>query len=67
MYYITIVHQIGHLPRADSDVISVGQTNICVRISIIPMLSISLMDENSGACKLWYIVMQVIKFVKEIL
>ena len=57
------MHQVGHLPRADSDVISAGQTDICVRISIIPVLSISFMDENSGACKLWYIVMQVIKIV----
>jgi len=38
--YNVIVHQVGHLPRADCDVISVGQTNICVRISIIPVLSI---------------------------
>ena len=61
------MYQVGHLPRADSDVISVGQTNICVRISIIPGLIMSLTDENSGACKLWYMVMQVTKFLKEML
>lgn len=40
--------------NAENDVIWTGQTNICVRVSVIPVLNIYFMNVNSGACKLWY-------------